>query len=454
MGFGCCGRKVCNCPAGPQGKDGKDGKDGVDGGVIAETTFAGTSTDGSVTITPSGTAGHTPDFKVNFPADVLTALQQPTLVGNTLTIPFLNENGVVQSVSVNLAGIVTNDINVQGAIYNASTNIITITETDGSTHTIDLSEFSIVATTNPDGSITVVQEGVTKFTIPAPCCVDVIKTPLTVVIDPNVVQTTNLNSIVTDSAENVFYIDANGVVQPLSSTPLPPVLVPSSDRVLVQKTDGTNEYIDNPACLEVLGEVSGKWGKRKLEILQSESLGGNVAQNYYTAGTTNPVPTSPTGSLVNMLDKTPKTLSIVNPYNCPLQISGVINYQVGFFDIIGSPPASPMLPLNKSFGFFHGPYLVVSGINITGGTGKISRSLAAGGECFYSKTDTFGGARDENWHYLTSNTIGFDVTLNPGATLNIPYRFVISRFYVEGVPAGTNYGALLSAQTTYHIHKL
>jgi hypothetical protein len=42
------------------------------------------------------------------------------------------------------------------------------------------------------------------------CCIIVNKVPLAVVIDPNVVQTTNLNSIVTDSAGNVFFIDGAG----------------------------------------------------------------------------------------------------------------------------------------------------------------------------------------------------------------------------------------------------
>jgi len=100
--------------------------------------------------------------------ETVTSLGTPTLAWNTLTIPFSNENWVVQTVNVNLSGITpTNDIHISTAAYNAATNVITLTETTwGGTFTINLSEFSITTSVLPNGDIEVSQEWVVKFIVP------------------------------------------------------------------------------------------------------------------------------------------------------------------------------------------------------------------------------------------------------------------------------------------------
>ncbi|MGX5684876.1 hypothetical protein ACWKWW_09950 [Chryseobacterium cucumeris] len=91
-----------------------------------------------------------------------TTIQAPQLNGNLLTVFYTGENGVQQSKSVDLSSLVTRDINIENASYDASQNIITITQNDGSAFQINLSEFSITPTTNADGSVTLSQEGQEK----------------------------------------------------------------------------------------------------------------------------------------------------------------------------------------------------------------------------------------------------------------------------------------------------
>lgn len=91
-----------------------------------------------------------------------TSIQAPQLNGNVLTVFYTGENGVQQSKSVDLSSLVTRDISIQNAVYDASQNIITITQNDGSAFQINLSEFSIIPNTNADGSVTLSQEGQEK----------------------------------------------------------------------------------------------------------------------------------------------------------------------------------------------------------------------------------------------------------------------------------------------------
>ncbi|MGI9581601.1 hypothetical protein ACR1PO_10335 [Chryseobacterium sp. RRHN12] len=94
-----------------------------------------------------------------------TSIQAPQLNGNVLTVFYTGENGVQQSKSVDLNSLVTRDISIENAAYDASQNIITITQNDGSAFHINLSEFSIIPTTNSDGSVTLSQEGQEKVTV-------------------------------------------------------------------------------------------------------------------------------------------------------------------------------------------------------------------------------------------------------------------------------------------------
>ncbi|SMO52629.1 hypothetical protein SAMN06265171_102324 [Chryseobacterium rhizoplanae] len=94
-----------------------------------------------------------------------TTIQAPQLNGNVLTVFYTGENGVQQSKSVDLSSLVTRDINIENAVYDASQNIITIIQNDGSAFHINLSEFSIIPATNSDGSVTLSQEGQEKVTL-------------------------------------------------------------------------------------------------------------------------------------------------------------------------------------------------------------------------------------------------------------------------------------------------
>ncbi|MGK6342362.1 hypothetical protein ACMGDK_08995 [Chryseobacterium sp. DT-3] len=94
-----------------------------------------------------------------------TSIQNPELNGNILTVFYTGENGIQQGKAVDLSSLITNNIRIENAEYDASQNIITITQSDGSSFPINLSEFSIVPTTNVDGSVSLVQEGVEKVKI-------------------------------------------------------------------------------------------------------------------------------------------------------------------------------------------------------------------------------------------------------------------------------------------------
>jgi len=97
-------------------------------------------------------------------SETVTALNKPTLLNNILTLKFLNESNIEQTIDVDLTGLVTNSSGINNATYNAASNIITLTEIDGDVWNIDLSEFSILTSTDATGVTTLTQEGVTKLT--------------------------------------------------------------------------------------------------------------------------------------------------------------------------------------------------------------------------------------------------------------------------------------------------
>jgi hypothetical protein len=97
--------------------------------------------------------------------ETVTQLNQPYLDGNNLVLKFQNENDIEQTVSVDLSNIVTNNSGINNATYNASTNVITLTEEDGDVWQIDLSEFSIITNTDAQGVTTLAQENTVKLTV-------------------------------------------------------------------------------------------------------------------------------------------------------------------------------------------------------------------------------------------------------------------------------------------------
>jgi hypothetical protein len=99
-------------------------------------------------------------------------------------------------------------INNAGSDFDLTDDIISFVETNGDTATINFSKYNISAVINPNGSTDIFQNGNLITTIQKPVVVN--NVPLAVVINPLVVQTTNLASIVTDSAGDKFYIDYLG----------------------------------------------------------------------------------------------------------------------------------------------------------------------------------------------------------------------------------------------------
>lgn len=97
--------------------------------------------------------------------ETITELKPLELVGNIFTLKMQGENGVVQEVAIDLSSLKTTESGVTNATYNAATNIILLTEADGTQHSIDLSEFSIIRTVDVNGVVTLTQEGVVKATI-------------------------------------------------------------------------------------------------------------------------------------------------------------------------------------------------------------------------------------------------------------------------------------------------
>lgn len=88
--------------------------------------------------------------------ETVTALGTPTLAGNILTIPYTDENGVVNNRTVNLSALAI-DINVASLSYNPVTGEITLTETDSTTHVIDIgppiSQFTVAGTSGSPETI-------------------------------------------------------------------------------------------------------------------------------------------------------------------------------------------------------------------------------------------------------------------------------------------------------------
>lgn len=98
-------------------------------------------------------------------SEALTELQSVNLISNVLYINYKGENGITQTVNVDLSGLATVDIHIEDVNYNESSNILTLTDNEGNEYTVDLSEFSIVNSTNANGVTTLVQEGVTKLIV-------------------------------------------------------------------------------------------------------------------------------------------------------------------------------------------------------------------------------------------------------------------------------------------------
>ena len=105
------------------------------------------------------------DKFVNNSSETITTLEECYLQGNVLMIRYKGENGNIQNRSIDLSGLATIDIHINDASYNASTNILTLTDNEGNTYSVDLSEFSIITNTDVNGITTLTQEAVIKLIV-------------------------------------------------------------------------------------------------------------------------------------------------------------------------------------------------------------------------------------------------------------------------------------------------
>ncbi len=111
--------------------------------------------------------------------ETLTVLGQPTLsAGNILTIPYTDEDGVTNNVTVDLSALAI-DINTASFTYNPLTGDLVITETDGSVHTVDIGPFveTVTTLTNTQATGNIIG----TYTNEDGTVVNIRETPLTVV---------------------------------------------------------------------------------------------------------------------------------------------------------------------------------------------------------------------------------------------------------------------------------
>jgi hypothetical protein len=101
---------------------------------VADDTLniTGTSLTGNTIATLTDEAGVITTIK-----ETITSLGTPTLsLANILTIPYTDETGTTISRTVDLSTLAL-DINVQSFSLNTTTGVLTLTETDGTVHTVD-----------------------------------------------------------------------------------------------------------------------------------------------------------------------------------------------------------------------------------------------------------------------------------------------------------------------------
>jgi hypothetical protein len=217
--------------------------------TISDTSVSTMVNNGNGTFTYTDEAGIATTFSAGTP-ETITAITN-TIVGNKIgdytnetgtVVPinetistvtssangfsYTNESGVIVSTTFVINGtnleisvggtlvstipLTLNEIQINnaGSDFDLTDDIISFVETNGDTATINFSKYNISAVINPNGSTDIFQNGNLITTIQKPVVVN--NVPLLSVINPLVVQTANLASIVTDSNGDKFYIDYLG----------------------------------------------------------------------------------------------------------------------------------------------------------------------------------------------------------------------------------------------------
>ena len=214
---------------------------------------------GNGTATYTNEAGVATTITLGLP-ETQTTLDSATLTaGNLLEIQYTGENGTPQTVSVDLSTLAI-DINVASVAYNPLNGEITLTETDGSVHTIDIGPFAETITTlidNADGSFTYTNEAGASVTW-------------------NETNTTITNTVVGNKIAD--YTNENGTVTPINET-----ITTLNDFTLVGNTLGISYVDETGTTISQDIDLTSIIPVETITSLDVPTLAGNILSIKYTA---------------------------------------------------------------------------------------------------------------------------------------------------------------------------
>lgn len=374
---------------------------------LPETSITVTDSN-TVDFTASGTANHTltADVKLNntgnvtltstatgikadvvIPAETQTTLDSATLtIGNLLKIQYTGEDGLPQTVSVDLTALAI-DINVASISYNPLNGEITLTETDSTVHTIDIGPFAETITSlvdNTDGSFTYTNEAGTPITW------------------------TETNTTITDTVTGhkvADYTSEDGTVTTINET-----VTTLNDFTLVGNVLGISYEDETGATISQDIDLTSILPIETLTTLDAPTLAGNVLSIKYTGedtvqqvqtidlSTLNTVQTQLTANDSNTIDLTTSgTDNHTITADVKLDNTGNVNFTTSASGIKG----------NVTFP------TVVSSLN--GATGNVTNSLTLG-SAGTTPSITGSGTNNITLDLPTANTVNKGVLSNTDYT--------------------------------------
>jgi hypothetical protein len=202
--------------------------------------------------------------------ETVTTLGSLTLVGNILTVPYTDENGVVTNRTIDLTSLAI-DVNVTSLTYNPVTGEIILTETDGTQHIVDIGPFVETTITVVDSnSIDLTSSGTSGHTIQADVKVDPASCGLSI----------TANGLLSTAIVNV--VDSNSVDLTKTGCDITADVKISgtAGNDIVVNADGL--FVDVPSCEDIQDCVGTMFGNAGLAY----NDGGN---NFTTTGTSGQV---------------------------------------------------------------------------------------------------------------------------------------------------------------------
>jgi len=204
--------------------------------------------------------------------ETITNVGTPTLsAANVLTIPFTNETGVLQNVTVDLSTLAV-DVNIASMSYNPLTGVIELVETDGTIHTIDIGPF-VETITNYQNSV-VAGHLIGQYENEAGVIIDVFETVTTLSLLGSVLTYVNENGVssvidiknaettttLVDNLDGTFtYTNEDGVVTTFNTK-----------GSLVNNNDGTYTFTDAGGVVTIINTNG-------LVVSNTQALGKTIA---------------------------------------------------------------------------------------------------------------------------------------------------------------------------------